>query len=645
MATPEYLAPLNEFPPYPGEDLGGWTGANFIENRDTWDTYVWIVAMGAIFAFAMAWAIGANDVANSFATSVGSKTLKLWQAVIIAAIFEFVGAIALGGNVAKTIAGGITSPSNFQQEPQVFMYGMMCALAVAATTVTIATYFSYAISTTHSIIGAVLGFGLVYGGADAIIWNDKIDEFPFRKGVVTVFMSWFIAPISTAIVAAFVFFLTRFVVLRRANSTEWAFWSLPVLVLITVFISLFFVLYKGAGKELDWDDAGHKAAWVSAIVAGGAALLTIPVVFWLKRRMGKRFEREAAEAAQTQATAQDPVKKDEHAVSMSANGSVESTAPVSGNIFQRGWIGVKNHMRRSLTMDVHEDIYKDATVTALHNNAEVFHPHTEEVFKYLQVFSACCVSFAHGSNDVANAVGPFAGIWYVYNNFNVSSEAETPKWILALGGAGLVIGLATYGYNIIKVLGVAMAKMTPARGFSAELATSLVIALASVYGLPVSTTQCIVGAEIGVGIIDGGLRRVGFNWKLFGRTFLAWVIAFCFAALMSAALFSWGVYAPSVNDLDVVGNYQNAMSQAATSQLDVMNSTNLNTFAPAGAFDPALNASIAGLAQNLSSLNNFKKYGYTNQYDLMSVFKNTTALYLTETVPVYNVTSAATPAP
>jgi len=638
MATLDYLAPLNEFPPFPGDDIASKTGANFITGRDQWDTYLWIVILGALFAFCMAWAIGANDVANAFGTSVGSKTLTLWQAVIIAAIFEFVGAIALGGNVAKTIAGGITSPSYFQQSPQLFMYGMMCALAVAATTVTIATYWSYAISTTHSIIGAVLGFGLVFGGADAIIWNAKIDEFPYRKGVVSVFMSWFIAPISTAIVSAFVFFVTRLIILRRANSTEWAFWALPVLVLLTTFINLFFVLYKGAGKELDWDDEGHKAAWVSAIVAAAAGLLMIPVVLWLKRRLANRLDREAAEAAQAQAAMNDPAKKEAHAVAMSGNGSEESPTPVPRNIFARGWLGVKNHMRKSLTMDVHEDIYKDATVAALHNNAEVFHPHTEEVFKYLQVFSACCVSFAHGSNDVANAVGPFAGIWYVYNNFNVSSEAETPKWILALGGIGLVIGLATYGYNIIKVLGVAMAKMTPSRGFSAELATALVIALASLYGLPVSTTQCIVGAEIGVGLIDGGVRRVGFNWKLFGRTFLGWVVAFCFAALMSAALFSWGAFAPSINDVDVVNNYQNAMSQAATAHLGVMNTTNLYTARPAGAFDPALDAQLTGLAQNLSALNNFKKYGGTNQYDLMSVFKNTTALYLTETVPVYNVT-------
>lgn len=583
------------------------TGADFIVNRDLWGTYVHLVVLGALAAFAMAWSIGANDVANSFGTSVGAKTITLWQACIIAAIFEFVGAISLGGQVAKTIAGSITSPSYFQSQPEVFMYGMFCALVSAATMVTVATYFSAAVSTTHSIIGAVLGFGLVYGGADAIVWNQTIDEFPYRTGVVTVFMSWFIAPVSSAIVGALWYILNRTFILRAPNSTDRALWSLPVLALITVFINIFFVLYKGAGKELKWDKDGHKAAWVAAIVAAAAALLCVPAVFWLKRK-----------AANALAAAERPVKDTE----LEAGKQVDSGSTSGSEEAPKGFFGrVKAQLKYSLNADVHEDVDKDETVAAMHANAEVFPPATEQVFKYLQVFTACCVSFAHGANDVANAIGPFAGIWYVYNNYNVSSNADTPKWILALGGFGIVVGLGTYGYNIIKVLGVQLAKMTPSRGYCAELATGVVISIASVYGLPVSTTQIIVGAEVGVGLAENG-KGTGTNWRLFAKTFGFWVVSFVCAAFFSAAIFALGVYTPSVNDLDYIENWQGAMTNVMKEQIRFVNSTSPS---------PALAANLTSLAKNLTALNDFKKYGKTNGYDFLNVYKNVTWLYMTNT--------------
>lgn len=589
-------------------------GADFLSRGDVWGTYVHLVVLGALAAFAMAWSIGANDVANSFGTSVGAKTISLWQACIIAAIFEFVGAIALGGQVAKTIAGSITSPSYFQAQPEVFMYGMFCALVSAATMVTVATYFSAAVSTTHSIIGAVLGFGLVYGGSDAIVWNQEIPDFPFRTGVVTVFMSWFIAPISAAIVASFWYILNRTFILRAPNSQLRALWSLPVLAVITVFINIFFVLYKGAGKELNWDKDGHKAAWVAAIVAAAAGLLCVPAVFWLKRK-----------AERDLAASERPAKDME----LEAGKQVEAGSTSGSEEAPKGFFGkIKAHMKYSLNADVHEDVDKDVHVAAIHANAEVFPPATEQVFKYLQVFTACCVSFAHGANDVANAIGPFAGIWYVYNNYNVSSNAETPKWILALGGAGIVVGLATYGYNIIKVLGVQLAKMTPSRGYCAELATGVVISIASVYGLPVSTTQIIVGAEVGVGMAEG-IRGGGTNWRLFAKTFGFWIISFVCAAFFSAAIFAIGVYVPSINDLDYVGNWQGAMTNVMRNQINELNATNLNSPTP----NTVLNTTLTNLARNLTALNDFKKYGKTNQYDFMNVYRRVTETYFANTVP------------
>lgn len=592
-------------------------GADFLSKGDVWGTYVHLVVLGALASFAMAWSIGANDVANSFATSVGAKTITLWQACIIAAIFEFTGAIALGGEVARTIAGSITSPVYFQAQPEVFMYGMFCALVSAATMVTVATYFSAAVSTTHSIIGAVLGFGLVYGGSDAIVWSREIPDFPYRTGVVTVFMSWFIAPISAAIVASFWYIMNRTFILRAPNSVNRALWSLPVLALITVFVNIFFVLYKGAGKTLKWDEDGHKAAWVAAIVGAAAALLCVPAVFWLKRK-----------AERDLAASERPAKDME----LEAGKQVESGSTSGSEEAPKGMFGkLKAHFKYSLNADVHEDVDKDEHVAAMHANAEVFPPATEQIFKYLQVFTACCVSFAHGANDVANAIGPFAGIWYVYNNYNVSSSAETPKWILALGGAGIVVGLATYGYNIIKVLGVQLAKMTPSRGYCAELAAGVVISIASVYGLPVSTTQIIVGAEVGVGMSEG-LRGGGTNWRLFAKTFLFWIISFVCAAFFSAAIFAIGVYVPSINDLDYVGNWQGAMTNVMREQIKDLNQTNLAN-REAGTFSAALNSTLTSLARNLTAINDFKKYGKTNQYDFMNVYRRVTETYFANTVP------------
>lgn len=623
MSASNPLGFLDNFSPYPGQDVSGWTGANFIVAQGYWTTYEWLVVLGCIMSFAMAWSIGANDVANAFATSVGAKTITLWQACLIAAIFEFIGAMVLGGEVAKTVAGSITSPAYFQEVPEVFAFGMLCALVSASSIVTIATYYSAAISTTHSIIGAVMGFGLIFGGKDAIIWNDKIDEFPYRKGVVTVFLSWFVAPTMAGIISAIVFLGNRTFILRRENSTNLAFWSFPVLVYITVFINLLFVLMKGAGKELQWDKEGKKAAWVSALAALGAALLMIPVVLFLKKRFLERLEKAAQEAkdAENQTPEEAEAAAKAKAAALEQSGS-EDSEPRTG---VRGVMDkVKNQLKYSLTVDVHEDVYKDAYVAALHANAEVFDPRTEEVYKYLQVFSACCVSFAHGANDVANAIGPLAGIWYVYRNYKVASEGETPKWMLALGGAGIVIGLATYGYNIMKVLGVQLAKMTPSRGFSAELATSLTISIATVYGLPVSTTQTIVGAEAGVGLSEN-INGSGMNWRLLLKTAFGWVISFGLAILCSAALFAFCVYAPSLNDLAYVSNWQNAMTNVMRTELTVLNNT--------AAFPSISSKVIADLAKNLTAMNDFKKYGKTNQYDMMAVFKNVTYLYVNSTMP------------
>lgn len=504
----------------------------------TWDDYTWIVVMGGILSFGMAWGIGANDVANSFATSIGARTLTMFQACAIAAVLEFVGAMSLGGEVSKTIAGSIAKPSTFASDPEIFAYGMMCSLFSASAWVYIATYMGLAVSTTHSIIGSVMGFTLVWKGTDGVVWVENIDEFPYIKGIVPIIVSWFTSPIMSSILAMILFALNRQLILRRERSTSLAYYAFPPLVFITIFINLFFILYKGAKAELAWEP--NKAAWIAAVVAGGCSLLTgaigVPI---LKKLVNKT----AVETTNIESGEKD--QKDSRDEEQEANDTLMDKIKAT-----RAW--------KAFTHGLTQDVFDvPQNVQEMHSAAEVFDPQTEQVYKYLQVFSSCCVAFAHGANDVANAIGPYAAIWYVYNNFKVSSSAPTPKWMLALGGAGIVVGLWTYGYNVIRSLGGQLCKLTPSRGYCAELATALTVSFASVYGIPISTTHCIVGAEVGVGIVEN--VKTGVNWKLFAKTFMAWVFTLIITGLFSAAIFAQGIYSPSIQMARDISTYESGI--------------------------------------------------------------------------------------
>lgn len=539
-----------------------------------WTEYEWIVVMGAIMAFYMAWGIGANDVANAFATSVGSKALKLWQACVIAAVMEFTGAVALGGEVTKTVAGSIADVNTFKEYPELFMYGMLCALASAATWLLIATYWLLPVSTTHSIIGAIMGFAMVWNGVNGVLWNQHTDVFPYSKGFVPVVCAWFVAPISAGIVSSIIFFVNRLLILRRQNSTKIAFWVLPILVFVTLFINLQFVLFKGASKELAWSSS--HAAWVAACAAAGACVLSIIIGIPLMRR---RFAKDlAAEKAAEEAggKVEEVEKTTEERFDLTPH-----KIPDTENPFALIWhtilaaaIGFRNQVLRGLFYNVHAAGMQDEHTQAIHQAAEVFDPHTEQVYKYLQVFSACCVSFAHGANDVANAIGPFSGIWYVYRTGKITSSVDAPKWIFILGGLGLVVGLMTYGYNIIMQLGVKMLHLTPSRGFSAEISAALTVSIASRYGLPVSTTQIIVGAEVGVGLVEN--VKTGLNYWVIIKTFMGWVVTVFIAGLTSAAIFAQGVYAPSINNVKALARYKNGINNITSGMLTTLTKTNAN---------------------------------------------------------------------
>jgi len=430
--------------------------------------YTWILVAGAINSFIDACGIGANDLANSFGTTYGSKVLTLTQIVGLASVFEFSGAMLLGAPVTNTLAGSISNVAYFKSQPYVLMYGMLSALAASSTWLYTATYLGLPVSTTHSIVGGIMGFSLVYKGVDGVVWNKSIPDFPYVAGFVPIVISWISSPIVTALISAGVYSLIKHFVFKSEHGVWRSIHAFPVVVAVTFFIESFFILSKGAGSKITWSI--ETTSWVSGCIASGAALLSALAIPWLTKKVEE--------------------------------------IPVSSE-----------------------------TVAE-------YDPKVEYTFKYLQIFTSICTSFAHGANDVSNAVGPLAAIYHIYQNDAVASKIEVPLWVLALGGSGIVVGLATYGTKIMEVLGKQITFISPARGFSAELATALVVSFASKYGFPISSTQCITGAVIGISLCDHDLKNV--NWRIIARIFVSWIGTILVTSGLSAAIFAQGVYSPNI---------------------------------------------------------------------------------------------------
>jgi solute carrier family 20 (sodium-dependent phosphate transporter) len=561
--------------------------------------YLWLVVVGCFAAFAFGYGTGSNDVANAFATSVGAKTLTLKQAVVIAIIFNFTGALVLGRVVTSVIAGSIAKPEVFNSEPEIYAYGMVVALAVGFFWQIGASYLGYNVSATHSIIGAIMGFALVYDGVNAVNWaKPDPKRIPPYTGVVPIVCAWFVAPVLTAAGAILIFLTVRTFVLRRKNALALSYWALPPFVIITIFINVYFVFTRGAAKSLeatgDWDD--NKAAWVAACVAAGAGLLVAVIVLPILRRMSAKHwagvaakeqqdkaDAEAAEAAAAEAAANPPALPTaaeltsidaEKAGAVDANGqplTASKGKATFGASMKKFYGTTKELALRGVNTDIHDVVQDDPFIAALHERAEKFDPRVEWVFGYLQVFSAICVIFSHGAGEVGYMAGPLATVWEVYKTGTLPDKVSAPIWIVLIGALGLVFGLATYGYNVCRTMGTAMAKLSPSRGFAAELSTAMIIMVAAQAGLPTSSSQCITGAILGVGMLEG--VRKGVNWKLFARQFGSWVLTLIAVAGITGAVFAQGVYTPSKISGRQVEGYKLIMGRQTAALLNNYNQT------------------------------------------------------------------------
>jgi sodium-dependent phosphate transporter len=486
--------------------------------------YTYIAVLGVICGFIFAFGIGANDVANAFGSSVSARSLKLWQAIILGSIFEFLGAILLGANVTGTIRNKIVDPAYYVDEPEVFMFGSLCALMVGMIWLLIATAMEFPVSTTHDIVAAYIGFSIAAHGFPSVEW--------FTCGMI--FVSWFAAPIFAGLLAAFFFkMLLKFVLERQDHVFERAVNVYPLVVFVAITVNVFFILFKSDNNvEMDEWDWGHKVV-LPASLGGGfvSALFTWAVVCpWIRKRINLAEEedriaakdqdvgkaRDARDTLHTLVSTgkNDDDEEDEEEVWDADTGKVakvntkdvvvinyqeetsnpvvvekgmgEVTVPVpmeqpnddimedlkemktEDSILRVAWDYIADHTYRQ---DLHEiSLGESKRAAAIWEKSTEYDLKSERLFQYLQVFTACMASFAHGANDVANAIAPVSGILYIYKNGEFATKAEVNKGILAMGGAAIGLGFALFGYRIVKAVAFKLTKMSPSRGFCIELA-------------------------------------------------------------------------------------------------------------------------------------------------------------------------------
>ena len=403
-----------------------------------------LIGMAVMFGLFMAWGIGANDVANAMGTSVGSGALTFKQAVMIAAVFELAGAILAGGEVTATIRKGIIDVSSLGSTPELLVYGMLSSLLAAGIWLMVATRMGWPVSTTHSIVGAIVGFGAVGIGMEAVMWGK----------VGTIALSWVTSPLMAGAMAFALFRSIQKLIIDTDDPLEKAKKYVPYYIFMVGFIIAMVTLLKGlkhVGVNLPFEQNLLYATLIGIIVALIGTVMIKRLKFTKKE--DKKF----------------------HYTNM------------------------------------------------------------EKIFGVLMIFTAIAMAFAHGSNDVANAIGPVAAVvGIVQSGGDILSKSATPVWILMLGGIGIVVGLATYGHKVIATVGSGITELTPSRGFAATLGAATTVVIASGTGLPISTTHTLVGAVLGVGLARG----IGaLNMGVIQTIFLSWIVTLPAGAILSILFF------------------------------------------------------------------------------------------------------------
>ncbi|HIB50190.1 MAG TPA: inorganic phosphate transporter [Phycisphaerales bacterium] len=456
-----------------------------------------LIILALVFGFYMAWNIGANDVANAMGTSVGSGALTFKQAVIIAAILEFAGAFFVGSHVSDTVRKGIVDPMLFTGDPQAFVLGMLSALLAAGVWLQIATMFGWPVSTTHSIVGALIGFGIVYGGMSVIQW-DKVG---------TIAASWIISPLMSATISFIIFQIVLRKVFYKADPVAAVRKFAPYMVFLVLAIMTLVMVFKGL-KNLHLDLSITNALLVSAGVGLIGAVTTIILL--------RNYKSDESDEEQLQ----------------SRELYVARTLQQANKHLLRAKDGADADTRASIDAIIKQTEAATDTSTKranLGSSRQEFR-RTERIFVFLQILTACFIAFAHGANDVANAIGPLSAAVQTVQDGIVATEATVPLWALLVGGVGIVIGLATYGWKVMETVGKKITELTPSRGFCAMFGAATTVVIASKLALPISTTHTLVGAVLGVGLARG----IGaLNLAIVRDIAISWVITIPAGALLA----------------------------------------------------------------------------------------------------------------
>lgn len=453
-----------------------------------------------IVGFYMAWNIGANDVSNAMGTSVGSGALTLRKAVILAAILEFAGAYFLGGNVSQTIQKGIVDTSIFAEEPIILILGMCAALLGTGIWLQIASFQGWPVSTTHAIVGAILGFGALIS-IDAVKWAE----------IGYIALSWVVSPLLSAIFSYTLFIVLQRKILYAMHPVQATKKLLPFLVLFILGIFTLSLIANGL-KNLKFEIDFSTALGI-AIGIGVVGAMVTHLLIHQNPTLAKYSTVGPKHTPQTVISLEKAIK---HLQRVRVNSHDETLSKVT-EILQNV---------RSLSLNLKAE-------TNLPSRASEYHI-VEKMFVFLQIMSACFIAFAHGANDVANAIGPVASVLDTIKNGVMSEAATVPSWLLAFGGVGIVIGLATWGWRVIETIGKKITELTPTRGFSAELGAAATILVASKLGLPISTTHCLVGSVLGVGLA-GGLRAL--NLSMLRDIILSWIVTIPASAVVTICVF------------------------------------------------------------------------------------------------------------
>ena len=402
-----------------------------------------LLALAILFGFFMAWGVGANDVANAMGTSVGAKAITIKQAIIIAMVFEFAGAYLAGGEVTSTIRKGIIDPELLGDEPELLVYGMMSALLAAGLWLFIATTYGWPVSTTHSIVGAIVGFAAVGISVEAVNWG-KVGE---------IVSSWVVSPVMAGTMSFLLYMSVRRFIFDTNDPFKMAKRLVPIYIFMMGYVISMVTMVKGL-KHIGLELSFQEAMLYSVLAALGITMIGVVALMRIRRVAESR----------------------------------------------------------------HYDLLN-----------------VEKVFGVLMIFTACAMAFAHGSNDVANAIGPLAAVNSIVSSGGmVAQQAQMPHWLLLLGGGGIVAGLALYGYRVIRTIGTHITELTPSSGFAAELAAASTVVIASAYSLPVSTTHTLVGGVLGVGLARG---IAAINLRVVGTIFVSWMVTLPAGAILAITFF------------------------------------------------------------------------------------------------------------